>query len=104
VNLHNTHRFYIYPPVGPKQIECDFAPELRGRVKEGLDSYVRVFGKLRYKWLSPFPYAVNVTELEVYPPEDELPTIMNLKGIVPGLTGGLSSEEFVEKIRGRAEW
>jgi hypothetical protein len=104
VNLHNTHKFYIYPTVGPKQVECDFRPDLRPKVKEGLDCYVRVEGTLRYKWLSPYPHAITATDIETYPPEDQLPTILDLRGIAPDATDGLAAEEFVERIRGRSPW
>lgn len=104
VNLHNTHRFYVYPTVGPKQVECDFEPALRRKVKEGLDCYVRVDGTLRYKWLSPYPHAITATDIEIYPPEDQLPGILELKGIAPNATDGLTAEEFVERIRGRSRW
>jgi hypothetical protein len=65
---------------------------------------VRVDGTLRYKWLSPYPYAVTATDIEIYPPEDQLPTIMELRGIAPDATEGLKAEEFIEKIRGRSRW
>lgn len=102
VNLHGTHVFNIYPTVGPKQVVCDFPPDLRKKVKEALDNYVRVFGTLRYKWLSPFPHAVTVRDIEIFPPEDQLPTIFDLRGIAPDATDGLTAEEFIAKIRGEA--
>ena len=33
------------------------------------------------------------------PTEDELPTLADLGGMAPDITGGLSSEEFVERVR-----
>lgn len=34
------------------------------------------------------------------PPDDKRPTIRELKGSIPDLTGGLSTEEYMRKIRG----
>lgn len=31
--------------------------------------------------------------------KDSLPTIFDLRGIAPNLTGGLSSEEFLRRVR-----
>jgi hypothetical protein len=81
INLHNTTRFEIYPSVGPKKIACDFPASMKRRVIEGLTSNVRVFGRLRYKHWSDFPYAINARDLEVFPPDEELPTLLDLRGI-----------------------
>lgn len=81
VNLHNTTRFEIYPPVGPKKIACDFDSSLKRDVIAGLDRNVRVVGKLRYKHWSDFPHAISVDELEVFPPDNELPTLTSLCGL-----------------------
>jgi hypothetical protein len=81
INLHNTTRFEIYPPVGPPKVACDFHPDLKRRVIEGLDRNVRVTGKLRYKHWAPFPHAITAEDLEVFPPDDELPTIFDLRGL-----------------------
>jgi hypothetical protein len=81
IHLHNTTRFEIYPPVGPRKIACTFPTALRKQVIEGIDHNVRVVGKLRYKHWAPFPHAIAVTEIQVYPPNSELPTLESLYGI-----------------------
>jgi hypothetical protein len=99
INLHNTTRFDIFPPIGPKQVGCDFKPSLKGEVIKAVDQYVCVGGKLRYKRLENFPYAINVESIEILPPENELPSLFDIKGMAPNLTEGKSALEFLEGIR-----
>lgn len=82
VNLHNTTRFEIYPSVGPKKIACDFPLALKSEVIRGLDQNVRVIGRLRYKHWAPHPHAITAEQLEIFPPDDQLPTIFDLRGLI----------------------
>lgn len=102
LKLHNKTIFEIFPPIGPKKVYCQFRPELKSRVKSALEQYVRVHGKLRYKHWDKFPYAIDADELEIYPPDDQLPKLSDLRGIAPDLTNGLEDGEFLEKIRANA--
>lgn len=99
LNLHNAARFDIYPVVGPSHVVCEFPKELRDDVIAAVDRYVEVFGTLRYKELSPFPYAIKVKRIDVMPPVDTLPTLASLRGIAPRATGDLSAAEFVYELR-----
>jgi hypothetical protein len=99
VRLHNTTTFEIFPTIGPKKVACYFRPDLKEKVKSALESYVRVYGRLRYKHWDKFPYAIDASDLDVYPPEDQLPTMRELRGMAPDLTDGLSVEQFLEKVR-----
>lgn len=103
LNLHrNINRFHIYPTIGPTKIDCDFEPELKSQVIAGIDRYVQVSGDLRYKHLEKFPYAMNVKNIEVLPPESELPSLYDLRGIAPKATGDQSSADFVRSLRDEA--
>jgi len=99
VRLHNKTAFEIFPTIGPTKIYCVFPPHLKERVKSGLEHYVRVSGKLRYKHWDKFPYAIDANEIEIYPPDEALPTLSELRGMAPDLTDGLGEDEFLEKIR-----
>jgi hypothetical protein len=100
LNLHrNINRFHVYPTVGPTKIDCEFRDELKPQVIEGIDKYVRVSGDLRYKHLEKFPYAMNVSRIEILPSEDQLPTLFDLKGIAPNATGDQSAADFVRSLR-----
>lgn len=103
LNIHgNKNVFNIYPTAGARQVKCHFPPPLKPKVIQAVDRYVNVIGKLRYKKRDNFPYSMDVEELEISPPENELPTLFDLLGMAPNATGELSSEEFIRKIRD--EW
>jgi len=103
LNLHNTTRFDIFPTIGPKQVACDFKPELKPDVIAAVDKYVSVTGKLRYKRLEDFPYAINAEKIEIPPPENELPSLLDLRAMAPDLTGGVNALDFVKGIRDAEE-
>ncbi|HZP21990.1 MAG TPA: hypothetical protein VFB04_01010 [Terriglobales bacterium] len=58
VNFHNTNRFTLYPPLGPRKVYGTFQPELRAVVKQAIGTFVTIVGKLRYKAWSPYPHGV----------------------------------------------
>lgn len=102
LNLHNTNVFHIYPASGPKKLNCYFPSSLRQDVISAIDRHVRAYGQLRYKKRDSFPYAMNVTEIDVLPPEDELPTLASLRGIAQNTTG-LDAADFIRSTRD-ANW
>ncbi|MCH7921612.1 MAG: hypothetical protein IH975_01090 [Nitrospinae bacterium] len=103
INIHKeANVFRIYPVIGPKKVSCHFPNRLREDAIRAVDSFVSIEGTLKYMKNAPFPHEIKVSKIEVYPPEDELPSLEDLRGIAPNATGDLSSEEFVRKIRD--EW
>ena len=103
VNLHNTLKFVIFPSVGPQKISCEFKSDLRGQVKAALDHYVTISGRLRYKQMDKFPYAIDAKSVDVHLEDAELPSLHDLRGISPNSTEGLSAEDFVRSLR-NANW
>jgi hypothetical protein len=99
VNLHNTRSFDIFPPVGPPRIRCNFEEADRAKVKDALDNFVTIKGRLRYKTWDKHPHAIDVKVIDIHEPDAELPTMDDLRGIAPDATGGLSSEDFVRTVR-----
>ena len=100
LNIHrNINRFHIYPTVGPDKIDCYFDGDLKPKVIAAIDKYVQVSGRLRYKHLEKFPYAMDVADIEALPPENELPTLYDLRGIAPEATGDLSAADFIRTLR-----
>ena len=67
--------------------------------REALGRKVRIFGELTYPRAGNFPRAVEVETIELLPEDDELPNLMDLRGIAPDITGDLSSEEHVRNLR-----
>lgn len=99
VNLHNTRSFDIFPPIGPPKIRCHFEEADRAKVKNALDNFVTVKGRLRYKTWDKHPHAIDVKFIDIHEPDADLPMMDDLRGIAPDATGGLSSEDFVRTIR-----
>lgn len=100
LNVHGKNRrFTIYPTFGDPELSCKFGKELRDQIVQAVDRYVEVYGTLRYKTGSWYPHAVDATEVKVFPPESQLPTLDELSGIAPNATGGESVEDFVQRVR-----
>ncbi len=103
LNVHNAFRFEIFPTVGPRRVQCTFKEGELQKVLGAVTRYVTVTGRLRYKQWSPFPYAIDMKSLDQHEMEEDLPTLDSIRGISPGATGDLSSEDFVRRMRDE-EW
>lgn len=99
INVHGENYFHLYPIVGGDKIKCLFEYERLELVKKALKMNVVVTGKLFYKSIDVSPYKVEVEELEINPPHDELPTLRSLYGIAPQATGPMTTGEYIRKIR-----
>jgi hypothetical protein len=99
INVHGENHFYLYPIVGGDKIKCLFEYEHFELVKKALKMNVVVTGKLFYKSIDVYPYKVEVEELEINPPHDELPTLRSLFGSAPQATGPMTTQEYIRKIR-----
>jgi hypothetical protein len=100
INFHKgINKFNIYPSIGPDKIVCHFSGEILSQAIHAVGEYIRVIGKLKYKKRDRFPYAIEVLEIKIHPQEKDLPTLFSLRGIAPNILDGLSSEEFVKKVR-----
>lgn len=105
INIHaNQNVFTIYPTSKQRKLRCVFAEELRPQAIKAVGQYVRVSGRMKYKshLERRYPYEVLVRDLEVYPPESELPTLGSLEGAASDMPLSMPSEEFVRRIRD--EW
>ncbi len=103
INLHGGQkRFRIYPRLGPSRVSCTFPPELREEAKRGLDSFVRVTGTLHYTTRAHLPHAIDVTAIEVIPPDSEIDHLLGLRGIASDTADSTTSENIVRDLRN--EW
>lgn len=101
INIHkNANTFKIYTFASP--VICKFPKNLLSSVQGALGRFVSVSGECHYRPDADFPYKINVQEMEVLPPTEELPSLFDIRGIAPGATGGKSSEQFVRELR--EEW
>ena len=100
MDIHgNRNLFCIYPAIGPDKIICSFPSDKIEEARQALNRKTRVWGELTYPAGSNFPKSVKVETIELLPEDDELPSLKDLRGIAPDITGDLSSEEFVRMLR-----
>jgi hypothetical protein len=100
INVHaGANLFRIYPLIGPSKIICHFPKALMLTAIDAITRHVNVYGKLKYKPREKYAHEINVQDIEIYPYDDELPSILDLRGMAPNATGDLSSEEFVRELR-----
>jgi aspartyl/asparaginyl-tRNA synthetase len=103
INLHNGQNvFTIYPALEQGKVRCVFPKELRRKAIEAVGNYVTVEGRLKYKKGNEQPYEIEVEDIEIYPPEEDLPKLSDLRGLAADAFGNKSSEEVVREIRD--EW
>ena len=100
MNIHNNiNKFFIYPSVGANRIECNFPMNLKIKAISAMARFVKVKGKLKYRSRDSFPYQIYVDEIEIYPHEEDLPTLKDLRGTAPDMTGDKSTLDFIRSIR-----
>ena len=101
INIHNkANNFTIYPTLSTSSsVTCKFPQELLEEVQNALGSLVSVSGECVHPPNEILPYKIEVHEMEVLPPSEELPSLGDLFGIAPGMTGGKTPEQFVREIR-----
>jgi hypothetical protein len=100
LNIHGARNvLWIFPAVGPDKVTCYFPENLLEKAKTGVGQTVRVHGVVTYRARDPHPSSVRVQEIEILPPDDQLPSLMDLRGAAPDLTGDQSSEDFIREIR-----
>lgn len=100
INIHEgANTFHIYPEIGAKKVSCHFPHSLLDDAVFAVGRRVEVTGTLKYRHGASFPYAIAVTGIDAFPPENELPTWEDLRGRAPDATGTLSSEAFVRELR-----
>ena len=104
INVHKgANLFRIYPDVGALTITCHFPADLQLDAIKAVGHFVEVHGIIKYKQSAKFPHEIQVTRLQAFPDEDELPTLRDLKGIAPNATGAKASEVFIRDLRNAAE-
>lgn len=99
VSVHQGDRkFNVYHAVTGKAVKCDLPADLEDEVIVAMKRRVVVSGVI-YRNLRDAPVRVKVNGIRVLPEVHELPSLDELMGSVPDLTGSLSTEEFIRMIR-----
>ena len=104
IDVHGQRNFFrVYPVVGPTSIKCQFQSGMLPNAIAGIKHFVRIAGLLHYKKAEKFPHLIKVSSIEVLPEKSDAPPLSSLRGIAIGAYNGLSSSEYVEKVR-NGEW
>jgi hypothetical protein len=98
VNVHASRIAYLYPGDGAR-VACEFSEEATAAVFGALEKRVRILGMVTRRLNSNRPVRVQIIELEIIPEISELPLFASLVGSSPDLTGALSSEEYLTRLR-----
>ncbi len=100
MNIHSDNRtFTVYPFIGPESITCKFPAELKTQAMESFGGYARIHGDFHYHWQEKWPFEIHVKSIELLDLPAEIPRWDQLCGALPGATGDMSAEAFVEELR-----
>jgi hypothetical protein len=100
INVHDdANIFTIYPDVGPNSVTCHFPVDYVETAVSAVKKRVAVTGLARYRKLTPYPYQIDVSDIEIYDPEDTLPSFDDIRGLAPNATGEESAADFVARFR-----
>lgn len=100
VNLHGGQSaFAAWDVLYRRRVRCEFPPRLLDDVKRGLGERVRVHGRVTFDRFGRPLRIVDVTALEVLSATTTRPRPADLRGLVPNLTSGLDSADWVRRIR-----
>lgn len=101
INIHgNKNEFRVYPVAGPISIKCKFTDDVKKDAVKALGKNITIHGRLGYRPRANFPHCADIHLIEIHPDDKRLPSFADLQGIAPEATGGLSSEDFVRRLRG----
>lgn len=104
LDIHNQKNvFKVFPVVGPKSIRCQFNQSLLPQAISGINHFVRIAGLLHYKKSEKFPHLIKVDSIELLPERSDVRPLASLRGIASNSFEGLSSTDYVEKVR-NGEW
>ena len=99
VSIHmRAHRFNVYHAITNKAIRCNLPSTMEEQVISNLGRRVIVSGMVSYNGIGE-PVKVEVDRLRVLKEEKELPSIADMLGMAPDITGDLSTEEHIRQLR-----
>lgn len=98
ISLHRSPTFNVYDVVTHKAVSCRFEPPQLEAIKAALGERVVVTG-IVHRNADGDPVRVEKPELRILGEDAELPSVRELIGLVPDLTGSLTPEEHVRRLR-----
>lgn len=104
IDVHNRRNvFKVYPIVGPSSIKCHFSDGMLAQAVAGIKNFVRITGELHFKKAEKFPHLIKVSKIDVLPERTDTSLLSGLRGIAAGSLKGMSSTDYVEKVR-NGDW
>ncbi len=99
ISIRRGQRFVVYQHRTQKAVSCRFeGDEWLERAKELLGHRVIVAGTVHHNARGE-PTRVDLTDIRRIRSRDQLPRTSDIKGLMPDLTGGASSEDYVRSLR-----
>jgi len=99
VNIRGRYEFVVYPPVFTRGVVCTFSAEMFPEVQAALGRFITASGTLKFRPNREVPDRLLVKSFEVHPPNEQLPTLADVRALGPWDTGGLSSVDYVRALR-----
>jgi len=88
----------MYPKVGPARIRGAFHPDLIDQFKDALGKVATVYGTLSCWGEDTQPSRITAASIELRDGNQSL-DLLALRGAFPVLTGELTTQEFITKVR-----
>lgn len=100
INIHSGLQLGIYRLIDDRQVKALFeeGDAMRELAKKLLGKKVYAMGEVKRNKAGE-PTAITVKELEEIPDDKDRPTLLDIYGIDPDFTDGLSVDEFLRKQR-----
>jgi hypothetical protein len=98
ISVHKGNEFRVWNEINGKAVTCRFPNSLLSAAKEHLKQRVLVYGTLRRNGLGEIG-SIVVGGIEAYPSDEHLPTIEEMSGSIPNISGGLPLREYMKLLR-----
>lgn len=108
VNRHNGRKAALWDDLYGRKISLSYPAEMHNELIEALHEddaakrRVEVSGEIAVD-AAGRPVSVDVSDLELIPPDDALPTLASLVGAMPGLREGHTAAEWLDRQRGEGD-
>lgn len=98
IDIHGKFECAIYTDLGGHRVAIEFEETKLGTVMQAFGRRVLARGTITSNKLGR-PIRIHAETIEVLPSDEELPSIDDLVGIAPEITGRLSTNEYIRSLR-----
>ena len=95
ISIHNGLEFRVWEEDSARPVRCYVSDSQRDRALRLLGRRVVVSGNIKADRYGK-PLSMKVESFDIVHDQDSLPSIAEMKGLVPDITGGLSLREYLE--------